>query len=373
VAAIGCSLRTPLPAAWNGKFFLQGGGTNGFSMTAHRQPAQCKNYPIAAQAMAAHRVSTVAASVRDWHTRRPMPTPRMHADEVPTDEALVRRLLAAQFPEWASLEIAAVESAGTDHALYRLGSNFCVRLPRIAWATGQADKEGRWLPRLAPLLPLGIPVQLARGLPGEGYPWHWTVCRWIEGEAATTARIDDLPEAARQLAGFIHALQAVDASGAPDATRPGSRGAPLATRDAATRSALLQLDGMFDTEHALQVWEAALAAPAWDRAPVWLHGDLLAGNILVNHGRVAAVIDFGGLGVGDPACDLVIAWSLFSGESRSAFRQALGADDAIWSRARGHALSQAVIFIPYYLESNPVGVAMARRQLSAVLSECPRS
>lgn len=299
-----------------------------------------------------------------------MPPTRMHADEVPTDAALVRRLLAAQFPQWASLNIAEVESAGTDHALYRLGSDLCVRLPRVAWATGQADKESQWLARLAPLLPLSIPVQLAKGLPGEGYPWHWTVCRWIEGEAATTARIDDLSEAARQLAGFIHALQAVDATGGPDATRPGSRGAPLATRDAATRAAILQLDGMLDTTLALRAWEAALAAPVWDRDPVWLHGDLLAGNVLVNQGRVAAVIDFGALGVGDPACDLVIAWSLFSGESRRVFRQALGADDAIWARGRGHALSQAVIFIPYYLHSNPVGVANARRQLNAVLSEC---
>lgn len=299
-----------------------------------------------------------------------MPPTRMHADEVPTDASLVRRLLAAQFPQWASLAIAEVESAGTDHALYRLGPDLCVRLPRIPWATGQADKEGEWLARLAPRLPLRIPVQLAKGQPGEGYPWQWTVCRWIEGEAVTTARIDDLPEAARQLAGFIQALQAIDATGAPDATRPGSRGAPLATRDAATRAAILQLGGMLDTTQAMQAWEAALAAPVWDQAPVWLHGDLLAGNVLVHQGKVTAVIDFGALGVGDPACDLVIAWSLFSGESRHAFRQALGADDAIWARARGHALSQAVIFIPYYLHSNPLGVAHARWQLDAVLSEC---
>lgn len=299
-----------------------------------------------------------------------MPPTRMHTDEVPTDAALVRRLLAAQCPRWASLDIAEVQSSGTDHALYRLGRDLCVRLPRIPWATGQADKEGQWLARLAPHLPLSIPVQLAKGQPGEGYPWSWTVCRWIEGEAATTARIDDLCEAARQLAGFILALQAVDPTGGPDATRPGSRGAPLATRDATTRAAILQLDGLIDTKQALRAWEAALAAPVWDRDPVWLHGDLLAGNVLVHEGQVSAVIDFGALGVGDPACDLVIAWSLFAGESRQAFRQALGVDDAMWARGRGHALSQAVIFIPYYLHSNPAGVAHARRQLDAVLAEC---
>lgn len=295
---------------------------------------------------------------------------RLHADEASTDAALVRRLLAAQFPEWASLQISVVEATGTDHAIYRLGTELCVRLPRIAWATGQADKEGHWLPRLAPLLPLKVPVQVARGSAGEGYPWPWSVCRWIEGEAATADGISDLTKAARDLAGFIRALQAIDVDGGPPAAELGLRGAPLASRDAETREAILRLDGMLDTALAMQVWEAALSAPVRDERPVWFHGDLLAGNLLLEKGQLAAVIDFGGLGVGDPACDLMAAWSLFSGDSRNAFRQALGADDATWMRGRGHALSQAAIFIPYYSQAHPVGVAAARRQLNAVLSEC---
>jgi aminoglycoside phosphotransferase (APT) family kinase protein len=147
------------------------------------------------------------------------------------------------------------------------------------------------------------------------------------------------------------------------------RGAPLTTRDADTRAALSRLQGLCDTDLALRVWEAALTAPAWDRDPVWFHGDLLPGNLLVRQGRLTAVIDFGGLGVGDPACDLMPAWALFSGDSRRAFRTALGVDDATWVRGRGHALAQAAIFIPYYLHSNPVGVANARRQIAAVLDD----
>jgi aminoglycoside phosphotransferase (APT) family kinase protein len=305
--------------------------------------------------------------------RNSVPMVRMHTDEVSTDEPLVRRLLAAQFPQWALLELSVVKTTGTDHAIYRLGAELCVRLPRIDWAIGQADKEGQWLPKLAPGLPLKVPVQLAKGVAGKGYPWQWSVCRWIEGEAATPDGINDLNQAARELAGFIQALQAIDAVGGPSASDLGLRGAPLATRDAVTREAILRLDGRFDTKSAMQVWDAALAAPEWDRDPVWFHGDLPPGNLLVNKGRLAAVIDFGGLGVGDPACDLMAAWSLFSGESRHAFRQALGTDDATWTRGRGHALSQAAIFIPYYLQSHPVGIAAATRQIDAVLSECQES
>lgn len=294
---------------------------------------------------------------------------KMHIDEVGTSAALVHRLLVKQFPQWASLPITTVESAGTDHALYRLGAGLCARLPRIGWALGQADKEARWLPLLAPRLPLAVPVQLARGAPGEGYPWPWSVYRWLEGDSAGPGQITDLTGAAVALARFIRALQDIDPTGGPPAGEHHLRGAPLATRDAGTREALSRLHGLCDTSLALHVWEAALAAPEWDREPVWFHGDLLPGNLLVNQGRLTAVIDFGGLGVGDPACDLMPAWALFSGDSRRAFRTALEVDDATWVRGRGHALSQAAIFIPYYLHSNPVGVANARRQIEAVLDD----
>jgi aminoglycoside phosphotransferase (APT) family kinase protein len=289
----------------------------------------------------------------------------MHADEVDTDASLVRRLLKGQFPQWADLPIQRIESAGTDNAIYRLGDDMAVRLPRIHWAIEQVDKEHRWLPRIAPLLPLAIPDPLAKGAPGEGYPWDWSIQRWLEGENATVEAPADLRQAATGLAKFIIALQRIDPTGGP----PAGRGVPLVLRDAAMRAAIAEVRGLLDADAVTAAWEAALEAPEWDRPPVWVHGDLLPGNLLVERGRLSAVIDFGGLGVGDPACDLMIAWSLFSGESREVFRAALGVDNATWVRGRGHALSQAIIFIPYYLDTNPAGVRIARRVVDEVLAE----
>lgn len=294
-----------------------------------------------------------------------MPPGKMHADEVETDASLVRRLLKGQFPQWADLPIKRIESAGTDNAIYRLGDDMAVRLPRIHWAIEQVDKEHRWLPRIAPLLPLAIPDPLAKGAPGEGYPWDWSIQRWLEGENATVEAPADLCQAATGLAKFIIALQRIDPTGGP----PAGRGVPLVLRDAAMRAAIAEVRGLLDADAVTAAWEAALEAPEWDRPPVWVHGDLLPGNLLVERGRLSAVIDFGGLGVGDPACDLMIAWSLFSGESREVFRAALGVDNATWVRGRGHALSQAIIFIPYYLDTNPAGVRIARRVVDEVLAE----
>jgi aminoglycoside phosphotransferase (APT) family kinase protein len=279
---------------------------------------------------------------------------RMHADEVPTDVGLVRRLLAAQFPQWASLPITPVPSAGTDNAIYRLGEDKALRLPRIHWATGQIAKERTWLPRLAPHLTLELPDQLAVGAPDAGYPYEWGVYRWLAGGSAADACIASLDEAAVALARFITALQRLDPTGGPAAVEHRLRGAPLHLRDEGTRAAIALRAGfanaamgaMVDADAALRVWEEVLRAPEWDRSPVWFHGDLLPGNLLVAEGRLSAVIDWSGLGVGDPACDLMCAWALFSGPSRQTFRDALAVDDATWARARGQALSQAVIFIP---------------------------
>lgn len=298
----------------------------------------------------------------------------MHADEVPIDAGLVRRLLAAQFPQWAELPLAPVPSAGTDHAIFRLGDDKAVRLPRIHWATGQAAKERAWLPRLAPHLPLRHPEPLAAGVPAAGYPYPWAVYRWLPGAPASSAPLADPRRAALDLARFIVVLQRIDPAGGPPVAEHNLRGAPLVTRDAATRAAIAAMGdmGMIDAGLATRVWEAALGVPAWARGPVWFHGDLLPGNLLVVDGRLSAVIDWGGLGVGDPACDLFCAWALFDGDSRAAFRAALGADEATWARARGLALSQAVIFVPYYLHTNPAGVAGATRTIAAVLADYRR-
>lgn len=295
---------------------------------------------------------------------------KMHADEVDTDVSLVRRLLAAQFPRWADLSIAPVPSAGTDNAIYRLGEDMAVRLPRVAWAIGQVEKEQRLLPRLAPHLPLAIPVPLAKGSPAEGYPWHWSVYPWLEGENATIDRIGDLREAAADLAQFVAALQRIDpAGGPPPGAHNSFRGVPLSTRDAHTRAAIASLDGMLDTGAVTAAWDTALQAPAWHGPPVWIHGDLQSGNLLAQQGRLSAVIDFGCLGVGDPACDLIVAWNLFSGESRDVFRTALRVDDAAWARGRGWALSVGLIALPYYQSTNPVLAGISRRAIDEALAD----
>lgn len=299
-----------------------------------------------------------------------MSTRKMHDGEVETSVSLVRRLLAGQFPHWADLPIQPVESAGTDNAIYRLGEDMAVRLPRIAWAVGQVEKEERWLPELAPHLPLAIPVPLAKGEPAEGYPWQWAVCPWLKGENATIERIADPRQAAADLAHFVAALQRIDTIGGPPPGRHNSfRGVPLAERDASTRAAIVSLHGTLDTDAVTAAWEAALQAPAWHGPPVWIHGDLQSGNLLAVEGRLTAVIDFGCLGVGDPAGDLIVAWNLLSAETREVFRAGLAVDDATWARGRGWALSQGLIALPYYHSTNPVLAGISRYAISQVLAD----
>jgi aminoglycoside phosphotransferase (APT) family kinase protein len=294
----------------------------------------------------------------------------MHTDELDIDVALVRRLLVAQFPRWADLPLARVHSAGTDNAIYRLGEDMAVRLPRIRRATEQIDKEQHWLPRLARHLPLAIPVPLGLGMPSEEYPWHWSVYRWLEGEDATVGSVADPRQAATALAEFVAALQRIDpVDGPPPGSHNFFRGVPLARRDAHTRDAIASVEGMLDTEAVTAVWEEVLQVPAWAGSPVWIHGDLLPGNLLVEQGRLNAVIDFGGLGVGDPACDLLGAWGFLSAEARDTFRAALMVDDASWARGRGWALSVALIALPYYRTTNPEFVAIATHMIEEVLAD----
>lgn len=294
----------------------------------------------------------------------------MHTDEMEIDASLVERLLATQFPQWSELSIVPVNSSGTDNSIYRLGDDMAVRLPRIHWAVEQVDKQHEWLPKFAALLPLAIPEPLAKGAPAHGYPWHWSVYRWLDGEDATVAPITDLCAEANEIARFISALRRIDPGDGP---APGEhnffRGVPLAARDARTREAIENLRSMLDADAVTRAWKAALNAPAWQGPPVWIHGDLQAGNLLIESGRVKAVIDFGGLGVGDPACDLMLAWTLFSGESRDAFRTALAVDDATWARGRGWALSVALIALAYYLETNPVVAHASRHAVDSVLAD----
>ncbi len=299
-----------------------------------------------------------------------MTTGDMHPDEAHTDAALVRRLLAAQFPQWAGLPIEHVRSAGTDNAIYRLGEDMAVRLPRRPASVAQVEKEHEWLPKLAPHLPLAIPIPLAKGDPGEGYAWNWAVHTWLQGQEAIPDRLADLSQAAVDLAGFATALQAVDAAGGPVPGRHNfGRGVPLSARDEFTRARIPECADLVDAAAVAAAWEADLNAPSWDRPPVWVHGDLAPGNLLALDGRLSAVIDFGGLGVGDPAVELIAAWSLFEGASRQAFREALAVDDATWARGRGWALSIALVALPYYRHTNPVIVETSLRTIARVLAD----
>ena len=288
------------------------------------------------------------------------------------DAGLVKRLVAAQFPQWSGLPVTPVEVDGWDNRTYRLGDEMTVRLPTAAAYAPAVDKEDRWLPILAPSLPVAVPVPLAKGAPGEGYPFGWSVRRWLEGETASGGRIDDLCGFATSVAEFILALQRVDATGGP---RAGAhcfhRGAPPAHYDDETRRSLAVLNGRIDTDRASAVWNAALDAP-WTGPPVWFHGDIASGNLLVKDGRLTAVIDFGTSGVGDPACDLVIAWTMFSGESRQAFRAAVGQDAGTWARARGWALWKALIGLVQDLDSHEDRAAVNRRVVEEVLADHDR-
>ena len=296
-----------------------------------------------------------------------MAAPKMHADEIETDVALVRRLLAGQFPHWADLPIDPVVSYGTDHDIYRLGDELAARLPRIEWATGQAAKEAEWLPRLAPHLPLAVPAHVATGYPAEGYPFEWSVYTWLPGEDAN-GTIDDLNQAAVDLAAFVKALRQVDVRDAHPRPRRG-RGAPLADLDEQVRRAIAELGDRVEGDAAVRSWEESLNASGWEGEEVWVHGDLLPGNLLVVDGRLSAVIDFGGLNVGDPACDLQPAWNVFSGESRMRYRAKLEVDDASWLRGRGWALYQAVSALPYYWDTNPGIIRQASHALAQVLAD----
>lgn len=293
----------------------------------------------------------------------------MHAEEVFTDEDLVRRLVATQFPHWSDLTVRYVDSYGTDHDIYRLGDDLTARLPRIARATAQATKEAAWLPVLGPHLPLAVPEPLVIGQPGDRYPFTWSVCRWLPGDNAN-APIADLVQAATDLAGFILALRAIDTTGAHP--RPvGSRGGPLAEGDRQVRRSIDFLGDRIDGHRVLRSWEQSLAASPWAGTEVWVHGDLLPGNLLLVDGRLSAVIDFGGLNVGDPACDLQPAWNSFQGASRDRFRAALSVDNESWLRGRGWALYQAVSALAYYWDTNPGMIHQATNALNLILEDFP--
>ena len=301
-----------------------------------------------------------------------MSTPRMSSNKVDIDGPLVRWLLARQFPRWADLPLTKVRSAGTDHAIFRLGDDMVVRLPRLPTAAKMVGKEQRWLPRLAPLLPLAVPEPLGKGAPDDEFPYPWSVYRWLPGQDLAGQPDVDLHEVAMQLGQFVATLQRIDPSGGPRSRRA----KPVSTRDdGAVHSTIRQLaaDQALDEDAATAVWDEALAAPAWHGQPVWIHGDLFPANLLARQGRLTAVIDFGLLGLGDPACDMLPAWTLLTAETRAVFRAESGVDDATWARGRGWALSAGLGAVRVYRHTNPVLATAGQHAIEESIADYRRT
>jgi aminoglycoside phosphotransferase (APT) family kinase protein len=288
---------------------------------------------------------------------------RMHHEEVEVDDALVRRLLTSQMPQLADRPLTIVEPWGTDNAIWRLGDDLVVRLPRIHWAMGQIEREAVWLPRLAPYLPVAVPEPVAVGEPADGYPYRWAVHRWILGEGAALDRVDDPFTFALDLAEVIRKLQTARTDGAPSAS---NRARALHEYDESTRRAIDRASHMIDAAAAVAVWEEALAAPPYKGPSVWVQGDL-EGNCLVRDGRLCGIVDWGSACVGDPGVDVQVVWSpLFTYGSRAVFLDALGVDDAMLARSRGAALNQACAALPYYLHTYPLIVERSWHKLASL-------
>ena len=307
----------------------------------------------------------------------------IHEHEPRHDPALIRELLRSQFPEWAQQPIRYAASQGTSNALYRIGDEFVVRLPRVDYAVASIQREVDWLPQLAPQLSLAVPEPVALGSASELYPWPWSVYRWLPGEslrswlqasagasqsasqsASQTASQGNLSRLAETLGEFIAQLHRIPTTNGPAS----NRGGPLESRDQATRTAIEQLVGKVDTDRATQLWQESLQVDRWFGPALWSHGDLLRDNLLMNGDSLSAVIDFGGVGIGDPACDLIPAWSYLPASTHADFLSATGLDEATWLRGRGWALSVALIIIPYYENTESLLTETAYEMLHKIFS-----
>lgn len=281
--------------------------------------------------------------------------------------ATVRELLDQQFPRWADRPVTAMPFAGAGNALFRLGDDLMVRLPRHRGAAAAIDVELRWLPRLAEQLPLAVPVIVAAGAPADVFPRPWAVFRWLSGAALDTRQDIDRVDSAVRLGRFVAALQKVEVAGAPASLRPH----PLQGDGSDVRCDIrvLSAEGMVDEALATAVWESAVSAPPWRHRPVWVHGDLFPMNLLADRGRLSAVIDFDLMGAGDPAVDMVPAWTLLTAETRPLFREASGVDDDTWIRGRGWALKAALRAVRKYRVAGHPQAAVGRHSLTQTIAD----
>ncbi|MBP2616236.1 aminoglycoside phosphotransferase family protein [Chryseobacterium jejuense] len=294
----------------------------------------------------------------------------MHINELEISENLVQSLLDKQCSRWAKLPLSRVSSNGTVHTLYRLGKEFIIRLPRIEWVEGTVndtiEKEFKWIPLLSKLVDVSLGEPVFKGEADENYPWSWTIATWNEGDNPDFEKENEYNVLAEDLADFLNSLHTIKLSGGPWSRR----GVPLQAQDVDTRKAIAELKAEIDVRAVTELWNQLLETPQWNQDPLWVHGDLLPGNILIRDNRLTAIIDFSDLGIGDPACDLIIAWSLFNHSSRQVFRNYLQyIDEDTWKRGKGWALSIALIMLPYYKYSNPFMASLAERMIANILND----
>lgn len=281
----------------------------------------------------------------------------------------VRNLVDDQFPEYADLPITNVELSGWDNRTFRLGDSLSIRIPSADWYVAQVAKEQRWLPLLAPHVPLPIPVPVAIGEPTAIVPWRWSINRWLHGDPLASSTVHDQVQLATDLAGFLNALYALDTrDGPPAGEHSFYRGSPLIAYDAQARETIAELSDEVDSASAVAIWELAIATQ-WTGKPVWFHGDVAVGNLLIESDRLAAVIDFGTSAVGDPACDTVFAWTYLSGTARQTFADSLNVSPDCWIRGRGWALWKCLITLHQIRETDPAGAEEQRRILDQIVSD----
>ena len=282
---------------------------------------------------------------------------------------LVRELVASQFPQWADLEVRPVEIDGHDNRTFHLGDAMSVRMPSHKRYAAHAVSEQTWLPKLAKHLPLPIPDPIGIGKPSPIYPWPWTINRWVPGDNASIDNISNMNEFAEDLAGFLNSLRSIDASNAPSPSPDNFyRGGSLSMYDSETRECIEALSDIIDRSTAEAVWETALMS-SWDHPPVWIHGDVAIGNLLVRNGKLSAVIDFGQLAAGDPACDTTIAWTFFSGSSRKIFQRKLNIDNDTLARGRGWGLWKALLMLRGYRDKNSQEAKITNNVICDILAE----
>jgi aminoglycoside phosphotransferase (APT) family kinase protein len=281
-----------------------------------------------------------------------------------------KKLIAEQFPQWANLRASELPEGGWDNRSVRLGEKLIIRMPSAECYASQVDVEQKWLPKLAPLLPVAIPTPVARGNPSESFPWPWSIYRWLPGETVTAEKIPDMRELAIDLANFLLAFHRIPPDDGPaSGARNFHRGGLLAEYNRQARTAIKALASIHDRDAIARIWAAAVKT-RWQQNPVWVHGDFAPRNLLLTNGRLSGVIDFGQLGVGDPACDLAVAWTILKGESRQLFRNAMKMDAATWLRAKAWVVWKSAILITGHSSGPQAEITIANANLAEVMGDC---